>query len=298
MQVTRRRRVVRGLAAALAAATALALAAGCSSGSSGSGSTTGSSSAPKASGTLGALQSQGSATVGIVNQLPFSGVSATGATTGFSPALAQQILSDLGVSHMKAVVGGYGDMIPGLDAGRWNFVAASLVVTPARCQQVIFSDPIISDYVRVAYTSGSAPTTLAQIIASKEKVGILTGSTYIAQFEKLGMPASQLVQLTDVRSGLSAVQAGRVAVFAGSASGFDIQGIDPSIRLSPRLSDIPRSVSAFAFKKSDTALRDAVDTDLKKLESNGEYVKLAKQWGFTGTEIDGLSTNQACQASS
>jgi polar amino acid transport system substrate-binding protein len=171
-------------------------------------------------------------------------------------------------------------------------------VTPTRCQQVIFSNPIISDYVRAAYTSGSAPTSLKQIIASKQKVGILTGSTYISQFESMGMPASQLVQFTDIRSALSAMQAGRVGMVLGSASGFNIQGIPSSVKLSNRLSDIPASVSAFAFKKSDTALRNAVNTDLQKLESDGQYAKIAKQWGFTGKEIDGLSTAAACQASS
>lgn len=283
-------------------AACIGLVAACgSSGDSGttSGASHGNPSAPKAGGHLGQLQKANSANVGIVNQPPFSGVSPTGGTVGFSPELAKQILFDLGVGNMKPVLGEYGDMIPGLNANRWDFVGASLVVTPQRCGQVIFSNPIVSDYVRIAHKAGSnAPTSLKALVASNMKVGILTGSTYIKSFEAEGLPKSRIVEFNDIRSALDGVTADRVDVVAGSASGFNITGISSQIALTPRLSDVPPSVSAFAFKKSDTAMRDAFNQDLAKLISTGEYTKILKKWGFTGKEINGLTVQQACTSPS
>jgi polar amino acid transport system substrate-binding protein len=107
-----------------------------------------------------------------------------------------------------------------------------------------------------------------------------------------------VVEFNDIRSGLDGVLAGRANVLAGAASGFNITGIDPQIKFTPRLTDVAPSVSAFAFKKSDTALRDAFNTDLKKLIADGQYAKIMKHWGFTGDEIKGLSTRQVCTSSS
>lgn len=289
------RRAVLGVAIG----TALALAAaGCGSGSDSGGVPGGDTSAATTGGHLKQMQQQDSATVGVVNQPPFSGVSPTGGTVGFSPELAHRILSDLGVHNMKAVVGQYGDMIPGLKANRWDFVAASLVVTPVRCQQVIFSEPIVSDYVRLASTASDVPTSLKGVIAKPEmKVGILTGSTYIQQFEKAGMPKSRFVEFNDIRSGLAGLLAGRIDVMAGSATGFNIKGLDPKIKLGPRLSDLPPSISAFALKQSDTQLRDAINADLKKLKQSGEYATILKKWGFTGDEVKGLTSEQGCSGS-
>lgn len=291
-------RTARGIVAGAVAAS-LALLTACGSGGS-DGSNKGNPSAPKASGHLGIMQTKKIATVGVVNQPPFSGVSPTGKAIGASPALAKQILYDLGVGKMKPVVGEYGDMIPGVNANRWDFIGASLVVTPQRCSQVLFSDPIVSDYVRIAYKNGtSPPTSLKALIANPNlKLGLLTGSTYVKTFESAGLPASRVVEFNDIRSGMDGVLAGRVAALAGSATGFKITGIDSKIRLTGRLTDVPPSVSAFAFKKSDTAMRDAFNGDLKRLIANGQYVKIMQKAGFTGNEIKGMSTQKACAAKS
>jgi polar amino acid transport system substrate-binding protein len=294
----KRRRVVRGTAVASVAACLTLLAACGGSGSGSASAQTGATSVSKATGHLGQMQTAQTAQVGIVNQPPFSGQSPTGGTVGFSPELAQQILKDLGVPKLTTIVGQYGDMIPGLQAGRWDFVGASLVITPQRCSQVIFSDPIVSDMVKLAYTGSSAASSLKDLIANPNiKVGILTGSTYIKTFEAAGLPDSRLVQFNDIRSGLDGVLAGRADVLAGSASGFNIQGIDSKIKFTKGLTDVPPSISAFAFKQSDTDLRDSFNADLKKLQKNDTYAKILKKWGFTGTEINGLTTQQACQSS-
>jgi polar amino acid transport system substrate-binding protein len=293
------RRTARGVAVAAIVAS-IGLVAACGSSGGAAASQKGNPSAVKASGHLGQLQTGNSATLGIVNQPPFSGLSPTGGTVGFSPQLAKQILYDLGVGNTKPVLGQYGDMIPGLNAGRWDLIGASLVITPQRCGQVIFSEPIMSDYVRLAYKTGtSAPTSLKALIADNNlKVGILSGSTYVKTFEAAGLPASRIVEFNDIRDGLSGILAGRANVLAGSASGFNITGIDPQVKFTPRLTDVAPSISAFAFKKSDTALRDSFNTALKKLIADGQYANILKKWGFTGNETKGLSTQQACAGSS
>ena len=43
---------------------------------------------------------------------------------------------------MEGAVATYGELVPGMFAGRWDFVAASLTITKERCGQVLFSDPM------------------------------------------------------------------------------------------------------------------------------------------------------------
>lgn len=75
-------------------------------------------------GTLARLQAAESVKVGIANQPPFSGLNPDGTLTGLGPTLSQAIMSKLGVPNMEAALAAYGELIPGMQAGRWDFVSA------------------------------------------------------------------------------------------------------------------------------------------------------------------------------
>src|SRR5690242_10860926 len=96
-------------------------------------------------GLLARLRAAKSVTVGLAAQMPGSFIEPDGTLNGIAPTFASRIMDRLGVPQMKGVAATYGELIPGMQAGRWDFIAAALTVTKARCEQVLYSDPILFD---------------------------------------------------------------------------------------------------------------------------------------------------------
>ena len=92
-------------------------------------------------GTLEKLKKAGSIKIGIADNLPWSKLNPDGTLSGIGPTIIAQVAKRLGIPKVEAVVGTYGELIPGLLAGRWDMVGASLTISPERCAQVIFADP-------------------------------------------------------------------------------------------------------------------------------------------------------------
>ena len=97
------------------------------------------------SGLLAKLRAAGVARVGIANQPPFSSLNPDGTMSGVAPSMAARALEGMGIKRMEGFVASYGELIPGMMAGRWDFVAASLTITKERCAQVLYSDPLSFD---------------------------------------------------------------------------------------------------------------------------------------------------------
>src|SRR5215831_3793445 len=96
------------------------------------------------SGLLARLQASKKVRVGLANQLPFSALTPDGTLIGVAPTLSQMIMNRLGITDIEGFIGGYGELVPGMLAGRWDFISSCLTVTQPRCQQVAYSDPITS----------------------------------------------------------------------------------------------------------------------------------------------------------
>src|SRR3979490_647004 len=96
-------------------------------------------------GLLARLQASKKVRVGLANQLPFSALNPDGTLTGVAPTITQMVMKPLGITEIEGFIGSYGELVPGMLAGRWDFIATCLTVTQPRCQQVAYSDPITSD---------------------------------------------------------------------------------------------------------------------------------------------------------
>jgi polar amino acid transport system substrate-binding protein len=57
------------------------------------------------------------------------------------PILRRTALSLLGVKEVDGVLTEWGSLIPGLRAGRFDAIVASMYITPTRCKQIIFANP-------------------------------------------------------------------------------------------------------------------------------------------------------------
>ena len=77
---------------------------------------------------LDRLRRQKVVKVGIANAPPFSAMRPDGSMTGVGPTMARRVLERLGIPQMEGAIATYGELIPGMMAGRWDFIAAAMLL--------------------------------------------------------------------------------------------------------------------------------------------------------------------------
>lgn len=254
--------------------------------------------------TLDALREKGTITVAYANEAPYS-FDKDGQVTGGTIALHREVFKRLGVPELKAVKTDWGGLIPGLNAKRYDLVSAGMSITPARCDQAAFSVPEINYTTALMVKPGNPMnlTNMDSIKRSGAKMAAVTGAIEADYAKSLDISDAMLVK--DQQSGIDAVKSGRADVFALTAvslnyaknntPGLNVEVTKPFIAVIDGKEQNP--AGATVFRKADTSLRDAYDTEVKKILSNpAEYLKILGPFGFTAENIPdpGLTTEKLC----
>jgi polar amino acid transport system substrate-binding protein len=251
---------------------------------------------------LDRLRAQGVARLGIAGEVPFGYIDRNGELTGEAPELAKVIFKRLGVDRVQPVPTEFGSLIPGLASQQFDVVAAGMYINPDRCAQVIFSDPDYQMLDSFIVRKGN-PLDLhdyKDVVAKKAKFATGTGYAEIAYAVEAGYKESDILIVPDQVAGLNAVEAGRVDVFAGTAltvrevvkkSGKTeaTQAFQPIVDGKPHTDG-----GGFAFRPTETNLRDAFNVELQKLKKSGELLRILKPFGFTEDEMTDLTAKELC----
>ncbi|MGW2646576.1 ectoine/hydroxyectoine ABC transporter substrate-binding protein EhuB [Streptomyces sp. NPDC001393] len=248
------------------------------------------------------LRAQGVVRLGIAGEIPFGYIDKDGHLTGEAPELAKVIFKRLGVGRVQPVPTEFGSLIPGLNSQQFDVVAAGMYVNPERCQQVIFADPdyqmLDSFIVRKGNPLGLH--SYKDIVAKKAKFATGTGYAEIQYAVEAGYKQGDILIVPDQVAGLNAVEAGRVDVFAGtalttrevvkkSAKAEATAPFAPLVKGKPHVDG-----GAFAFRPTETRLRDAFNGELHKLKKSGELFRILRPFGFTKAEMTGLTAKELC----
>ncbi|MGW0764047.1 ectoine/hydroxyectoine ABC transporter substrate-binding protein EhuB [Streptomyces sp. NPDC002676] len=248
------------------------------------------------------LKAQGVVRLGIAGEIPFGYIDKDGHLTGEAPELAKVIFKRLGVDKVQPVPTEFGSLIPGLNSQQFDVVAAGMYVNPERCQQVIFADPdyqmLDSFIVRKGNPMGLH--SYKDIVAKKAKFATGTGYAEIQYAVEAGYKESDILIVPDQVAGLNAVEAGRVDAFAGTAlttrevvkkSGkAEATGpFAPLVKGKPHVDG-----GAFAFRPTETKLRDAFNAELRGLKQSGELFRILRPFGFTKAEMTDLTAKGLC----
>jgi polar amino acid transport system substrate-binding protein len=254
-------------------------------------------------GLLARLQSAKKVTVGVVNQMPYSGLNPDGTLDGIAPVLTKIIMPRLGVPQVDGVVGTYGDMVPGMQAGRWDFISASLVITKARCAQVRFADPILFDGGMFVFLKGSLPNppkSVADLVAQKLVVGVSQGGAHMRVAVTAGVDPANIRQFPNDVSTFDGLVAKRIQVAFGSFASLDrmakLRGLD--VESTFPVPDDPEHGSSCAFRLADKDLYDAYQKELRAMKASGEYLPIAQKFGFdTPPSLMPMTSDEACEKS-
>lgn len=253
--------------------------------------------------TLEKLRDQGYVRAAFANEVPYGYVDDEGNLTGESPEVAKEIYSRMDVDTVDGVLTEWASLLPGLNAGRWDVVAAGMFITPERCKQAAFSNPSYKIGQSFLVEQGN-PNDLHSYGDVKDNpdvtLGVMSGAVEYGYAQDAGIPDSQISQLPDQASMLAAVKAGRVdaaALTSVSIERMAQRGGDDVERAEPF--ETPEGAvgyGGFAFRKADSALLQEFNERLDDFIGSDEHLDLVRPFGFTEANLPGdMTAEELCQ---
>jgi polar amino acid transport system substrate-binding protein len=252
---------------------------------------------------LSRLKAQGVVRLGIAGEIPFGYIDTDGNLTGEAPELAKVIFRRLGVHRVQPVPTEFGSLIPGLNSQQFDVVSAGMYINPERCQQVIFADPdyqmLDSFIVRKGNPKGLH--TYRDIVEKKAKFATGTGYAEIEYAVGAGYKESDILIVPDQVAGLNAVEAGRADVFAGTALTTrevvkESRKAEATKPFAPLVKGKPHvDGGGFAFRSTETRLRDAFNAELQKMKASGELMRILRPFGFGEAEMTDMTAKELCR---
>lgn len=257
--------------------------------------------------TLAQIRQSGQIRIAVANEIPYGFIDLKGQAHGAGPDVAAQIMKKLGVKKIEWVTASFGSLIPGLQADRYDMVAAEMAILPQRCQQVLFSEPNSSYGEGLLVPKGNPKhlNSYESFAKSDAKVAIMAGADQLQMMHALGVPDSRIVTLANNADAISAVTTGRADAYA--ATGLTVAQLagkskkvqparsftDPVIKGTPA-----RSWGGFAFATNSRDLRDAVNAQLAVFKKTPAWTQIMSHYGFTAnddTQSFAKTTEQLCR---
>ena len=251
--------------------------------------------------TLEMAREQGYIRVGFANEAPFGFATPDGKLTGEAPEVAKAVLARLGIEQVDGVLTEFGSLIPGLQAGRFDIVAAGMFINPARCEQVQFSEPSygIGQAFLVPDGNPKQITDYSTIAENPDlKLAVMAGAVEAGYAAESGVKEDQLLVLPDQSSLLSAVKAGRADAAALTALSIaqmaEQEGVESTEPFGEVAGKSVKGHGGFAFRKEDTELYEAFNAELKEFLGSPEHIALVEPHGFGEAYLPNKTTAELC----
>ena len=194
---------------------------------------------------------------------------------GFDMDLIRAVAKEMGYKAEIQNIN-FDGLIPAMESGNIDVIAAGMSINEERKGQVDFSDPY--------YTSGLT------IIVNKDNSDIkgfadLKGKKIAVQIGTTGMAEAQKIEGADVKALNSSadtfmeLKAGNVDAVINDRPVNDYFMVQSKSEDLKRLDDSLTSEEyGFAMKKGNTELAQKINAALKTLKENGEYDKIYEKW--------------------
>lgn len=247
-------------------------------------------------------QQEGVIRIGYAVEAPYAFLKKGGEVTGESPEVARRIVARLGIRRIEWVQTEFGALIPDLESGRFDVIAAGMFITPERAKAVAFSEPTFHVKQGLLVPRGN-PQHLSSyrqaVSQGNVRLAVISGAVEEALLQRLGMPVQRLVVVPDARSGLVAVESGMADGLALSSLTINWMARCQSLGRTEQADPFEQSESdrkgkagygAFAFKMDDRQLRSAWNTQLEAFIGTQEHLGLVAGFGITPAELPGTVT--------
>ncbi|HRL22163.1 ectoine/hydroxyectoine ABC transporter substrate-binding protein EhuB [Alcaligenes sp. SDU_A2] len=245
--------------------------------------------------TLAEVQKRGTIRIALANEIPYGYMDMSGQAKGAGPEVAQAIMQRLGIENITWETANFGSLIPGLQAKRFDMVAAEMAILPQRCRQVLFSEPNSSYGEGLLVAKGNPKNihSYEDFAKTDHTIAIMAGADQLEMMQALGVPDQRMVTISNNADAISTVATGRADAYA--ATGLTVNDLaaksagktelaapfnDPVVNGSP-----VRSWGGFAFASDSQDLRDAVNKELAQFKKTEQWKAILANYGFTEEDL-------------
>jgi polar amino acid transport system substrate-binding protein len=208
---------------------------------------------------------------------PFAFPSLSGGVQGFSIDLFTEVARRL---HRPITFdsASYSGLIPALDAGRYDFLAAPTTVTKERAENLLFASGYMWTAFQFGIKKGTAPIASLQDLRGKV-ITVNKGSAYDAWAAANAATYGFVSQAYDSQSdAVQAVLAGRAAANLGGNAviryaATKLPQFQPDFVIKET-----RAQWAAPFRKDEAALRNQVQDAMSCMKRDGSLAKLSEKW--------------------
>jgi polar amino acid transport system substrate-binding protein len=251
-------------------------------------------------GLLAKLQAAKKVRVGVAVDFPFSALDPDGTLSGVAPTVTKTIMGRLGVPEIEGFVATYGELVPGMMAGRWDFISAALTISRARCEQVKFAEPIMFDgdvIVAPKDFTGIVPLRLSDLAKGSVVVGVQAGGADLKNVMGAGVGAANIRQFANEQAILDGLLAKRIDF--GIMSPGPLRGLlrqrNLTLKTTYPVADAPPHGASCAFRMQDTDLYAAYSRELQAMKASGELATILKKFDYETTpELLKVTIAQLC----
>lgn len=236
---------------------------------------------------LASVEAKGTLTVGTEARFPPFEFVENGKIVGYSADVMAEVMKALPGVRLERLDLPWQGILPGLAAGRFDYVVTSVTATKERFDTYHLSAPIADATMAVLKRKGDTEISKPEDVAGKP-VGSQAGSAQLKALETLaaelkakGTPVSGISTYTDFGEAYADLAAGRIRAVVNS-----LPNLLEAARRRPDVFEVvtptfgPKTYFAWAGRKSadDAALNALIDAELVKLNTSGKLAELQKKW--------------------
>jgi polar amino acid transport system substrate-binding protein len=259
-------------------------------------------------GTLQRIREAGTIKVGIAGEVPY-GYTDGGEVTGEAPEVAKAVFKAIGVDKVEATQVEFGQLIPALNAGQFDMVAAGMAILPERCENAAFSsvDYVTPTAFMVPKGNPQGVKNFEDVKAKGLTVAVLSGTIEQAVAKATGIADANIQPYDGQPELFQALQDNRA--YCGALTDISLRELlknNPGVPFEVTDGFVPVldgkeqiQAGGFVFRKGETDLVDAFNTELDKLHESGDWLEIVTPFGFTEDNLppDDVTTAKLCEGS-
>lgn len=257
---------------------------------------------------LDRARDQGFIRVGFANERPYGFADEGGNLTGEAPEVAKAIFEELDIPEIDGVLTDFGSLIAGLDAGRFDVIAAGMFITPERCEQVLFTDPDYCAPQAFGVQSGN-PLGLNNYedVAENDEaqLGVLRGAVEVGYAESAGVPEDRMTVLDTPQTMVEALSIGDVDVIGLTSITIrtnlegreDLEVTDTFVPVVDGEEQL--GCGGYGFRMENQEARDEFNEVLSQFQDEERILPIVEEFGFGADEVNlakDKTADELCQA--
>lgn len=244
--------------------------------------------------------------VAVANEQPYGYIDSDGNLTGESPTIAREILRRIDPDiRMEGEAVDWSELIPSLQDGDVDVIAAGMFITPARCEEVTFTDPTYVVGESFLVESGN-PEDIEDYHSVSDnpdaKVALVAGTVEYNYAMHAGIPADRAILYRDFTRAVDALEAGEVdgvGLTSLTARSLARRVGDGRFEATPQFYPVingeeQKGYGAFAFRKGDEAIVEAFNREIDDFIGTDEHWAMVEEFGFAPDMEPDMTAEELC----